>query len=165
PGFLQWLAPSCSSRCSCVNSEDVPVSPGNAPVQARRTTPPLADRGSEQSQRPICKPMRPPATRHAGALRDSRAWYRYWIILGVIFALSVFFAVATLVWDNPMPVGSEGFWLISKMRLVNLFIILIVAFCQSLATVSFQTITNNRIITPSIMGFEIVWKQIGRAHV
>src|SRR5699024_8160563 len=101
--------------------------------------------------------MRPPATRHAGALRDSRAWYRYWIILGVVFALSVFFAVATLEWDNPMPVGSEGFWLISKMRLVNLFIILIVAFCQILATVSFQTITNNRIITPSIIGFESLY--------
>ncbi len=139
--------------------------PGNAPVKARRTTPPLADPDSGGFQRPIYKPMRPPATRHAGALRDSRAWYRYWIILGVLFALSAFFAVATLVWDNPMPVGSEGFWLISKMRLVKLFIILIVAFCQSLATVSFQTITNNRIITPSIMGFESLYTVVQTGSV
>src|SRR5690625_5549867 len=30
-------------------------------------------------------------------------------------------------------------------------------FCQAIATVSFQTVTNNRIITPSIMGFESLY--------
>ena len=34
---------------------------------------------------------------------------------------------------------------------------LIVAFCQAFATVSFHTATNNRIITPSIMGFESLY--------
>jgi len=37
-------------------------------------------------------------------------------------------------------------------------VILVVAWCQALATVAFQTITNNRIITPSIMGFESLYR-------
>ncbi len=40
------------------------------------------------------------------------------------------------------------------MRATNLIVIAVVVVCQAVATVSFQSATNNRIITPSIMGFE-----------
>ena len=33
----------------------------------------------------------------------------------------------------------------------------VVAICQAIATVSFQTVANNRIVTPSIMGFEALY--------
>ena len=36
----------------------------------------------------------------------------------------------------------------------------IVAVCQAVATLAFQTVTNNRIITPSIMGFESLYTAI-----
>jgi iron complex transport system permease protein len=40
-----------------------------------------------------------------------------------------------------------------------------VAFCQAIATVSFQTATNNRIITPSIMGFESLYRAVQTSSV
>src|SRR5699024_11827911 len=39
----------------------------------------------------------------------------------------------------------------------NVLVMLIVAFCQAMATVAFQTVTTNRIVTPSILGFESLY--------
>ena len=36
----------------------------------------------------------------------------------------------------------------------------LVAGCQAVATVAFHTVTNNRILTPSIMGFESLYRVI-----
>lgn len=90
---------------------------------------------------------------------------RYAIVVGVLSVLALGFGAGLLAWDNPMPVGSEGFWLIAKMRLTNLVVIAIVAFCQALATVAFQTVTNNRILTPSIMGFESLYTAVQTSAV
>lgn len=65
-----------------------------------------------------------------------------------------------LAWANPMPLGSEGWWLIANLRGVTMVIVVVVAFCQGIATVAFHTITNNRIITPSIMGFESLYRLV-----
>lgn len=51
------------------------------------------------------------------------------------------------------------------MRSTNILIMLLVAFCQAVATVSFQTATNNRIITPSIMGFESLYVAVQTSAV
>lgn len=56
-----------------------------------------------------------------------------------------------------MPFGSSGFWLIAGLRWTSLVVMAVVAVSQAVATVSFQTATNNRIITPSIMGFESLY--------
>ena len=90
---------------------------------------------------------------------------RYWTLLTALLALSALFAFGLLAWDNPMPVGTDGFWIIAKMRATNLVVMLVVAFCQAIATVSFQTVTNNRIITPSIMGFESLYRAVQTASV
>lgn len=82
-----------------------------------------------------------------------------------MLALALSFSFGLLAWDNPMPVGSDGFWLIAKMRASNILTMAIVAFCQAVATVSFQTVTNNRIITPSIMGFESLYVAVQTASV
>lgn len=79
----------------------------------------------------------------------------------IVLALaSAGIAGGILAWDNPMPINDPGFWLIAKLRLTNLVVIVMVALCQSFATVAFQTVTNNRIITPSIMGFESLYVAI-----
>ena len=41
----------------------------------------------------------------------------------------------------------------------------VVAVCQAMATVAFQTVTGNRIITPSIMGFESLYRAIHTSTV
>ena len=90
---------------------------------------------------------------------------RYWVIMGVLLGLALLISCGLLAWQNPMPVGSDGFWRIAKMRTTNLVVIIVVAFAQSLATISFQTVTNNRILTPSIMGFESLYRLVQTASV
>ena len=93
-----------------------------------------------------------------GAFADSRAAGRYWLILAILVLLAPAVCYGILAWGNPMPVGSPGFWRIAQVRATSVAVILVVAWCQALATVAFQTITNNRIITPSIMGFESLYR-------
>src|SRR5699024_11000574 len=64
-----------------------------------------------------------------------------------------------------MPVGSRGFWLIAEMRVTSLVVMGVAAFCQATATIAFQTVTNNRIITPSIMGFASLYTATQSAPV
>ena len=80
--------------------------------------------------------------------------------ISVLAVAALILTFLLLAWGNPMPIGSRGFWLIAKLRVTNLLIIALVAFAQSFATVSFQTVTGNRIITPSIMGFEALYKVV-----
>ncbi len=98
--------------------------------------------------------------RSSGPLPTVKVRKRYWLTLWILAALAVFFAVGLLAWDNPMPLGSTGFWVIAKLRAGNILTMVIVALCQSIATVAFQTVTNNRIITPSIMGFEALYRVV-----
>ena len=93
-----------------------------------------------------------------GAFADSRAAGRYWLILAILVLLAPAVCYGILAWGNPMPVNSPGFWRIAQLRATSVTVILVVAWCQALATVAFQTITNNRIITPSIMGFESLYR-------
>ncbi|MGO1409643.1 MAG: iron chelate uptake ABC transporter family permease subunit [Brachybacterium sp.] len=96
----------------------------------------------------------------SGAFPDARARRRYRLMLALLIVLALGFAAGLLAVDNPMPVGSRGFWLIAEMRATSLIVMAVVAFCQSVATITFMTVTNNRIITPSIMGFESLYTVI-----
>jgi iron complex transport system permease protein len=109
--------------------------------------------------------LRPGNRRSSGPLPSKKVGKRYWIVLSILIALSLGFGFGLLAWDNPMPPGSRGFWLIAEMRASNVLVMLVVAFCQAIATVSFQTVTNNRIITPSIMGFESLYVAVQTAAV
>ena len=109
--------------------------------------------------------IEPTGERASGPLPTARARRRYRITLAVLVVLAVGFAIGHLAWDNPMPVGSRGFWIIAELRATTLLVMLVVAVCQALATVSFQTVTNNRIITPSIMGFESLYVAVQTAAV
>ena len=91
---------------------------------------------------------------------SARARRRYLVVLGVLAITSLVSGAGVLLWDNPMPFGSEGFWRIAKHRTTNVTVMGVVAVAQAVATVSFQTIANNRIITPSIMGFESLYRVV-----
>jgi iron complex transport system permease protein len=114
---------------------------------------------------PATAPAAPAARSHAGAFPTPRARRRYWTVVAVLALASAAFAFGLLAWDNPMPVGSDGFWRIADRRVTSVVIMAVVAFCQAIATVSFQTATNNRIITPSIMGFESLYVAIQTSTV
>lgn len=103
--------------------------------------------------------------RRTQALRTARARRRYAIIVASLFVAATLFAIGLLVWNNPMPYGTAGFWRIVRLRVTSLIVMTIVAACQAIATVSFQKVTNNRIITPSIMGFESLYVAIRTAAV
>ncbi|MGO2775121.1 MAG: iron chelate uptake ABC transporter family permease subunit [Brachybacterium tyrofermentans] len=96
----------------------------------------------------------------SGAFADGRSRRRYWIVLVTLAVLAVAFALGLLAIGNPMPIGSRGFWLIAELRATSLVVMGVAAFCQATATIAFQTVTGNRIITPSIMGFESLYTAI-----
>lgn len=103
--------------------------------------------------------------RFVGAFQSSRSKTRYWIILACLIIAAVGFTAGLLAYGNPMDFGTTGYWLIAKRRLNSVIAMAIVALCQAVATVSFQTVTNNRIITPSIMGFEALYVSIHTSTV
>lgn len=130
------------------------------------TQTPLAETsGAKARSTPALPRSSKGAPRSSGPLPTKRVGRRYWIVLGILILLSLGFGYGLLAWDNPMPPGSRGFWLIAEMRGTNVLVMLIVAFCQAIATVSFQTVTNNRIITPSIMGFESLYVAVQTSAV
>lgn len=107
------------------------------------------------------------STKHSGseAFPTSRARRRYVLLVVGLVILACLFAAGTLMWGNPVPFGTAGFWRITEMRATSLVVIAVVVVCQATATVAFQTATNNRIITPSIMGFESLYVAISTAAV
>src|SRR5699024_138734 len=82
---------------------------------------------------------------------------RYLVVLGSLIVGAIAITALVLSWDNQFELFSERWWRVSNMRLTSVVVIALVTFCQSFATVTFQTATNNRIITPSIMGFESLY--------
>ncbi len=82
---------------------------------------------------------------------------RYLLVLTALAAAAILITVLLMTWGNQFELFSERWWRISSMRGTSIVVIATVTFCQALATVTFQTVTNNRIITPSIMGFESLY--------
>lgn len=77
---------------------------------------------------------------------------RIMLILGMLAGM-LLFAIALF-----MTVGARGNWdFILAFRGAKLVGLALVAVAIAVATVVFQTITNNRILTPSIMGFDALF--------
>ena len=98
--------------------------------------------------------------RTAKAFRSAREEKRYWIILMILIAFGALFSYGLLVYNNPVPMDSPSFIPVVRRRLVALCAMFVAAICQSLATVAFQSSTNNRILTPSLLGFEALYSTI-----
>ncbi|ALJ21541.1 iron chelate uptake ABC transporter family permease subunit [Microbacterium sp. No. 7] len=101
----------------------------------------------------------PPAAsaRRVGPYTSQAHRLRYLLVLTGLIVAAVAITVLLLSWGNQYEPFSERWWRISRMRVSAIIVIALVTFCQSIATVTFQTATNNRIITPSIMGFESLY--------
>ncbi|WP_285136349.1 iron chelate uptake ABC transporter family permease subunit [Microbacterium sp. lyk4-40-TSB-66] len=76
---------------------------------------------------------------------------------GLLILIVAVAAVGVLTWNVPGEPGSRAFWLAVNLRVVSLATIALVACCQAVATVLFHTATANRILTPSIMGFDALY--------
>ena len=118
--------------------------------------------GADTSSSPATSAGRP---RQSGPFTDPRHRTRYIVAIIGLVAVSIASTCGILLWDNRAEPGSAAFEMIVQMRASSVVVILVVAFCQAFATVSFQTATGNRIITPSIMGFESLYVLIQTATV
>ncbi|MCG7406120.1 iron chelate uptake ABC transporter family permease subunit [Paenibacillus sp. ACRRX] len=98
--------------------------------------------------------------RSARAFRSKKEEKRYWMLLITLIVLGILSSYGLLVYNNPVPIDSPSFIPVAKRRMVALVAMIIAAICQSLSTVAFQSITNNRIITPSLLGFESLYSTI-----
>lgn len=96
----------------------------------------------------------------AAPRRAPRPTDRYGLRLTIVVLAALAAAVAILLYGNPAAPGSAGFTMIVRSRLVSIGTILVVAFCQGVGTVIFHSVTNNRILTPSILGFDALYRVI-----
>lgn len=110
-------------------------------------------------------PSLPKETRSAKAFRSKKEEKRYWILLITLIALGILSSFGLLVYNNPVPVDSPSFIPVVMRRIIAVVAMVIAAICHSLSTVAFQSITNNRIITPSLLGFESLYSVIQTSTV
>lgn len=106
------------------------------------------------------KPVLHQEKRSAGAFRSKAEEKKYWILLITLILLGILASYGLLVYNNPVAIDSPSFIPVVRRRVFALTAMLIAAVCQSLSTVAFQSITNNRIITPSLLGFEALYSTI-----
>jgi len=65
-----------------------------------------------------------------------------------------------ILYNNPISISSPSFLPVIKRRLMIILIIFIASVSHSISTIAFQSITNNKIITPSLLGFESLYSVI-----
>lgn len=94
------------------------------------------------------------------AFRTEKEKKTYFVLLISFFFLSLLFFVGLLVYKNPVPITSKSFLPVVKRRLTAIIAMIIAATCQSIATIAFQSISNNKVITPSLLGFEALYSAI-----
>ena len=94
------------------------------------------------------------------AFRKNKDKRNYYLICIFLFVLGLAFSYGLLVYNNPVPIDSPSFLPVIKRRQNALIAMGLAAICQALGTVVFQTITSNKIITPSLLGFEAIYSTI-----
>lgn len=74
----------------------------------------------------------------------------------VLFSMTLLFALLSIV--SFMTINVQTDWeFILQHRGKRLLAMLLVAIAMGLATIAFQTITHSRILTPSLMGFDVLY--------
>jgi len=87
------------------------------------------------------------------------------LVLAALVLAAVALTVLLLAWGNEHEPFGARWWRVSGMRVTSIVVIALVTYCQAIATVAFQTVTGNRIVTPSIMGFEALYTLVQTAIV
>ena len=98
--------------------------------------------------------------RTTGAFRTRRDARRYRLLLILFLGAGVLATLGLILYNNPVPVDSPSFIPVVKRRLTAVVAMFIAALCHSFATVTFQSVTGNRIITPSLLGYESLYSFI-----
>lgn len=98
--------------------------------------------------------------RSTRAFRSARHARRYWILLSLFLGAGIAATLGLIFYNNPVPVDSPSFIPVVQRRLVAVVAMLIAALCHSFSTVAFQSVTSNRIITPSLLGYESLYSFI-----
>lgn len=98
--------------------------------------------------------------RSASAFRSKKEKTRYWVLLSLIMGLGLLATLGLLLYNNPVPIDSPSFIPVVTRRIETIVAIFIAALCHSFSTVAFQSVTNNRIITPSLLGYEALYSTI-----
>lgn len=104
--------------------------------------------------------MQPTRTHRTSAFRSKKDERRYWFLLTLFIGLGLLAALGLLLYNNPVPVDSPSFIPVVQRRLEAIVAMFIAALCHSFSTVAFQSVTNNRIITPSLLGYEALYSFI-----
>lgn len=98
--------------------------------------------------------------RSAKAFRNKKERTRYWVLLIGLLSVGLLSSLGLLLYNNPVPVDSPSFIPVTKRRIAAVIAMAIAVICHSLSTVAFQSVTNNKIITPSLLGFESLYGAI-----
>jgi iron complex transport system permease protein len=92
------------------------------------------------------------------AVQPAPTWCRPSRPVAVLLGLALLALVSVVLF---MTVGARGDWSFAlAFRGKKLLSLVLVAYSVAIATVLFQTVTNNRILTPSIMGFDALYMLI-----
>ena len=94
------------------------------------------------------------------SFRNKKDRYSCYILCLGLLIFALIFTYGLLVYNNPVPLSSPSFLPVIKRRQNALIAMAIAAVCQAFGTVSFQTVTSNKIITPSLLGFEAIYATI-----
>jgi len=85
-------------------------------------------------------------------VRRTSAISRPTVVLWALCLLAIASVVAFMI------LGARGSWsFVVSFRGARLLALVLVAYAIAVSTVLFQTVTNNRILTPSIMGFDALY--------
>lgn len=97
------------------------------------------------------------------SFRSKKEKKSYILSLTILFLLSIVIVYGLLVYNNPVPINSPSFLPVIKRRQNAIIAMAIAAICQAVGSVLFQSVTSNRIITPSILGFEAIYSTVNTA--
>ena len=97
------------------------------------------------------------------SFRTNKEKKKYFIILSILIFLTLVNIYGLLTYNNPVPIDSPSFLPVVRRRQNAIIAMLLAATCQAFATLLFQTVTNNKIITPSLLGFEAIYSTINTA--
>lgn len=98
--------------------------------------------------------------RKTDSFRSKKDKRRYVIFFILFLLLSIIATIGLIVYKNPVKIGSVSFYPVIRRRLTAVIAMAIAAMCQSISTIAFQTVASNRIITPSLLGFEALYSTI-----
>lgn len=105
----------------------------------------------------------PKTTNFPQAFSSTKDWRHYQGLLTLLVAVALISSYGLLVYNNPVASDSPSFWPVVDRRLQALIAMMIAAVCQGLATLAFQSLTQNRLLTPSLLGFEALYSSLQSA--